>query len=72
MKEKLPNFPTYENPLDKLAIAEVEELLKEEPSVKRCLQNKVLDDNTLHESVLNSLGNQREGPKKREVVQTNI
>jgi hypothetical protein len=51
---------------------EVEERLKKEPAVAQCLEQKLFDDNVLHDKVLSSLASQREAPKKHAMVRISL
>jgi len=64
VKERLPDFPTYENSIDKARIVEVEENLQRHPLIKTAFEIGLLHEESLHDAVLRCLAEQRRSPYK--------
>jgi len=69
VKERLPDFPTFEKPVDKMRIKEVEILLKENPTIQEAMHLGLINEASLHNSVISCLAEQRRSPARAETHQ---
>jgi hypothetical protein len=66
IKQKLPDRPKFEGPVDKARIQEFEKELLDNSKIQECLDGGLLSIEVLHEKVLNCLGEQRRAPQRRQ------
>jgi len=65
VKEKLPDFPTFETAVNRVRIGEVEDhLMKNQVLLKIAFEQSLMNEEALHEAVLRCLAEQLRGPYK--------